>query len=80
MTKKKEVKPIPAIFPPGKVIDMKAYDCKNISVSGGGSERCSSNPNTRVGTVENRVESLKPSLAIDEVESRSTVTAQVAND
>jgi ribosomal protein S3 len=50
------------------------------SVGGGASERCGSQSNTLVGSVEYRVESLEESLAVDEVESRSTCGTNITDN
>jgi len=52
----------------------------NTLVGGGIGERCGSQSNTPVATVEYRVESLEERLAVDKVESRSTRGANVANN
>ena len=52
----------------------------NILISGGVGVRCSSNSNSWVATVQDNIETLKPSHTIDEVESRSFVTAKVIDN
>ena len=51
-----------------------------ISVSGGVGEGCSSKSDTLVGSIKDSIESLKPSLAVDEVKSGSAVAANGANN
>jgi len=51
-----------------------------ISVSGGIGEGCSSKSDTCAGSIKDGIESLEPSLAVDEVKSRSAVVANVANN
>ena len=52
----------------------------SILIGGGIGVRCSSKSNSRITSVEDSVESLEPSLAIDEVESRSKVAAKVIDN
>ena len=56
------------------------YIIASILVGGGVGEGCGSQSNTLVAGVEYSVESLKESLAVDKVESRSTVVANVTNN
>ena len=52
----------------------------SISVSGGVGEGCSSKADTLVDSIKDRIESLEPSLAVDEVESGSAVVANGSNN
>ena len=51
-----------------------------ISVASGSGKGCSSQSNLSVSSIEDRVESFEETLAIDEVESRSTIAANVTNN
>ena len=53
---------------------------EGISVGGGISVGCGSKSNSRIASVEDSIESLEPSLPIDEVESRSKVAAEVIDN
>ena len=72
--------------PGEKMIVLKKYSHRStpitegISVGGGISVGCGSKSNSRIASVEDSVESLEPSLPIDEVESRSEVAAKVIDN
>ena len=51
-----------------------------ISVAGGGGEGCSRHSDPVVGSVVDRIESLEPGLAEDEVQSRPTVITIVKDN
>ena len=52
----------------------------SILISGSVGVRCSSNSNSWVATVQDNIETLKPSQTVDEVESRSFVTAKIIDN
>ena len=61
-------------------IESLSFIIEYILVGGGAGERCGSQSNTLVGSVEYRVESLEESLAVDKVEPRSAVVTNVTNN